>query len=389
MERSASTQEKRTRSDAHILQGPCNLTIQNIPLEVFTPAHVQIRIHSVGLSSSDLNYYETGSHYGRTLTSPLILGKEATGEITVVGSNVSLNWPDVRVGSRVVIEPGLPCRMCQRCISGKYNVCVNIRTAAYAGREPFVHGFLRQHVNWPGEMVHLLPDNVSYDLATLAEPLARVIHATRRLNLQPSSSVAVLGSGLLSLLTCAFAKSLNCYPICIIDTDQTRMNIAKTEGWASHSYTVPPPPPPGTPSHNLFYARKALAHSILRELQAESGYQTVFEITGSETGIQLAIFLAERAGKIAQMNGVDLSTHAVPRGEAINREIDLISCYGYAGTFPAALTSLASGSLGNVISLLTHKLPFVRAEEGFRRIRADKDVDGKPVIRVLVSPPED
>lgn len=35
--------------------------------------------------------------------------------------------------------------------------------------------------------------------------------------------------------------------------------------------------------------------------------------------------LAERAGKIAQMNGVDLSTHAVPRGEAINREIDLIS----------------------------------------------------------------
>lgn len=137
-----------------------------------------------------------------------------------------------------------------------------------------------------------LPDNVSFDVATLVEPLARVIHAARRVNLQPSTSVAVLGSGLSSLLTCAFARSLNCYPICIIDTDQTRMNIAVAQGWASHQYTIPSPPPPHTPAQNVFFARRALSHSILRELQIQTGYQTVFEVTGSETGIQLAIFVS-------------------------------------------------------------------------------------------------
>lgn len=148
-------QGPRDRTDAHILEGARKLGIRKVPLEPFTPAHVQINIRSVGLSSSDLNYYETGAHYGRPFNAPLIVGKEATGEITAIGVSVRLNWPHLKVGSRVVIEPGLPCRMCDKCTSGTYNVCVNMRSAAYAGREPFVHGFLRQYVNWPGEMVHL------------------------------------------------------------------------------------------------------------------------------------------------------------------------------------------------------------------------------------------
>lgn len=136
-----------------------------------------------------------------------------------------------------------------------------------------------------------LPTNIPFDLATLAEPLARVIHAAQRAKLQPSTSVAVLGSGLLSLLTCAYAKSLGCYPICIIDTDKTRMEVALSQDWASHKYTVPPPPVNAS-NASIFIARKAVAHTILRDKQMVSGYETVFETTGSETGTQLAIFVS-------------------------------------------------------------------------------------------------
>lgn len=128
-------------------------------------------------------------------------------------------------------------------------------------------------------------------MATLGEPLARVIHATKRVNLQPSTSVAVLGSGLISLLTCAYARSLGCYPICIIDTDEARLDIAMAQDWATHKYTVPPPPV-HTSSAAIFTARKATAHSILREMKFVSGYETVMETTGSETGLQLAYFVS-------------------------------------------------------------------------------------------------
>lgn len=155
MDKAGPLQEVRPTTYAHILEGPRKLTLQNVPLEVFTPNYVQVCIQSIALSSSDLHYYETAAHYGKALTAPIILGRQAAGQITALGSNVGTSWPRLKAGSRVVIEPSLPCRLCQKCISGKYNVCVNMRSAACAGREPYVHGFLRQHVNWPGEMVHL------------------------------------------------------------------------------------------------------------------------------------------------------------------------------------------------------------------------------------------
>lgn len=141
---------------AYFLDGVRKLVLlREVPLEVFTPAHVQISIQSLGLSGGDLMYYETSAYYGRPLRTPIMIGKEAAGKLTALGGNVRLNWPDLAVGSRVVIEPSIPCRLCQKCVLGKYNVCVNMRTAAFAGREPYVHGFLREYVNWPSELVHM------------------------------------------------------------------------------------------------------------------------------------------------------------------------------------------------------------------------------------------
>lgn len=62
-----------------------------------------------------------------------------------------------------------------------------------------------------------------------------------------------------------------------------------------------------------------------------------------------------------------------------------LQCHGYAaGEFPAALSCLASGSLGAVKVLLTHKVPFLSAEKGFKQLYHACDTSGKSVIRVLV-----
>lgn len=142
------------RTKAQVLERPRGLRLQDVPLEAFSALHVQVRLHSIGLSSSDLIYYSTFAHEGASLKAPIIIGKEAVGEIIAVGSLVAKTWPHLRLGSKVAIEPSIPCRICHECTTGKYNVCVNMRSAAHAAREPYVHGFLRKEVNWPGEMTH-------------------------------------------------------------------------------------------------------------------------------------------------------------------------------------------------------------------------------------------
>ena len=145
------------KTRAVVLHGPRSLVFEELPLESFTGGlHVQVRIRSIGLSGGDLSYYTTFAHQGHKLQSPIVLSKEAVGQIVAIGAYVPKTFPHLKIGTRVVIEPGIPCRICQECQRGRYNVCENKRTAGSAeGKSAHhIHGCMRKLVNWPGEMVH-------------------------------------------------------------------------------------------------------------------------------------------------------------------------------------------------------------------------------------------
>lgn len=145
------------RTRAAVLYSPKNLRNEEIPLEAFSGGlHVQVQLRSVGLSARDLHYYTHGSTANGEyrIQTPLVLGKEGAGQIMGIGAFVNKTWPHLQVGTRVVLEPGIPCRVCTECSNGRYNVCANLRTAGSAKSMPHISGFLRERVNWPGEMVH-------------------------------------------------------------------------------------------------------------------------------------------------------------------------------------------------------------------------------------------
>ncbi|CAD6570106.1 MAG: hypothetical protein CYPHOPRED_003741 [Cyphobasidiales sp. Tagirdzhanova-0007] len=374
------------RTRAVVLQAARSLAFQELPLESFSGGlHVQIRIRSVGLSSGDLSYYTTFAHVGHKLRSPIVLGKEAAGQIVAVGAYVSKTFPHLSIGTRVVIEPGIPCRICHDCQMGRYNVCPNKRTAGSAeGRTTQIHGCLRKLVNWPAEMVHPMPTNVPYDLAILTEPLAHVIHACQRAKLQPTTSVMVLGSGVIGFLICAYTHFLGCYPICIADIDSARLDIAVDNEWASHKYVFSSPPSDVTTADGMLDFRRAVSDDIKKRMHRPAGYETCFDATGSEAGAQSGIFLAKRAGKLVLTTNMSYVGQYIPMSIAVSNEIDVICTSGSAHTFEPALSCLAAGTLGNLRSLLTQKVSFDNAEKGFKWMLRGKDREERPVVKVIV-----
>jgi len=50
------------------------------------------------------------------LQAPMVLGHESAGIVVAVGSEVS----HLKPGDRVALEPGIPCRHCDICKSGRY-----------------------------------------------------------------------------------------------------------------------------------------------------------------------------------------------------------------------------------------------------------------------------
>ncbi|RKP11844.1 chaperonin 10-like protein [Piptocephalis cylindrospora] len=103
---------------------------------------------------------------------PMILGHESAGEVVALGSGVNTH----QIGDHVAIEPGVPCRSCGLCKEGKYNICSDVRFAA----TPPIDGTLRYYYAHPADFCHIVPKNLSFDEAAMAEPLSVAIHANNR-----------------------------------------------------------------------------------------------------------------------------------------------------------------------------------------------------------------
>jgi L-iditol 2-dehydrogenase len=157
------------------------------------PGEVRVRVTSVGLCGSDLHYYAEGSIGDIECVYPMVLGHEPAGIVDRPGAGVAGLSP----GDKVFLEPALYCYHCEFCLTGRHNVCSNIRFMSM----PQDPGFLRDFVVVPATNVLPVPEGLSLDQATIVEPLAVVLHSMQFVALRPAETAAVFGAGPIGLLT--------------------------------------------------------------------------------------------------------------------------------------------------------------------------------------------
>ncbi len=113
------------------------------------PGQIRVRVRSVGVCGSDMHYFSEGSIGDITCAYPMVLGHEPAGTVDKVGAGVS-GWAP---GDRAAFEPALYCYHCEFCLSGRHNVCANIRFLSM----PQDPGFLRDYVLLPATNLIGLP----------------------------------------------------------------------------------------------------------------------------------------------------------------------------------------------------------------------------------------
>src|SRR5688572_2140772 len=87
------------------------------------PDDVLVAPRAVGICGSDLHLYRHGRIGTSVVERPMVIGHESAGEVVSVGERVE----GLRVGDRVVIEPGISCGSCPWCHRGEYNLCARVR----------------------------------------------------------------------------------------------------------------------------------------------------------------------------------------------------------------------------------------------------------------------
>ncbi len=182
-----------------------------------TPQWVKIKTRLSGICGSDLaTITAKGSPYFSPFTStPFVLGHEIVGEIAETGDAVE----GLSIGERIVIEPALSCPVreidppCHQCQNFRFANCENITKGSISagiqtGYCRDTGGGWSQYVLAHQSQLHLVPDDMSDELAVLLEPFACAIHGVLQTKFQDKDDICVIGGGTIGLLTVAALRML-------------------------------------------------------------------------------------------------------------------------------------------------------------------------------------
>ena len=183
------------------------------------PNEVLIKVRTAGVCGSDIHLFR-GTHAFRK--PPAILGHEVAGDVVKVGANVT----KIKVGDRVTVEPHVGCGKCEFCHRELTNICDN---KIAPGTPKWIGSFV-EYFNAPEDKIYKVNDNVSYELATLIEPLAVAVHAMRRAAAERKDCVVILGAGTIGLLTLVVARELGYKKIICTDTVEDNCKMALKQG---------------------------------------------------------------------------------------------------------------------------------------------------------------
>lgn len=283
------------------------------------------------------------------LDQPMALGYSSAGIIVALGEEM----PGFHIGQRVACAGG------GYAVHAEYNVV-------------------------PRSLLTPLPDEVDFESAAFTTLGAIALHGFRLAEPQLGENVAVIGLGLLGLLTIQLAAAAGCH-VLGIDLDPQRVALASSLG--------------------LPACLRAQAESTAQAFTAQRGFDAVLICadTPSSDPVELAGVIARDRARVVATGAVGLT---LPRKIYYEKELSFINSRSYGPgrydpayeenghdypigyvrwtegrNFQAIVELLAHGKL-NVQSLITHRFPIEQAGEAYEVITGKKK---EPFLGVLLT----
>ena len=330
-----------------------NVSCEERPMPVIGPGEALVRVKYAGVCGSDLHVYN-GHH--ATAIKPVVMGHEFSGEIAEVGED---GRHRLNPGDRVVVQPFTACGVCDTCVQGRDNVCRQLKILGI-----HIDGCFAEYVKVPQKKVYKIPDNVSFRLASLTEPLAVAVHDVRRSRLAVGETALVIGGGPIGLLIAMVARFAGASRVVISEPNKYRIGIAQSMG-----FEVIDPLTPG-------------AEQAMMAMSDGEGYDVVFESSGTMPGSALMTRAAKIVGRVIVV-GIPRTKPEVDIGAIFAKELDVLGVRIHSQlSFAAAVDVLGKGDLATELeSLITHEFALADIRKAIEFSQED-DEHIKVVLKV-------
>ena len=296
---------------------------------------------------SDIHRYLRGHR-----TYPMILGHEAAGIVSSIGSGV-----DERLrGRHAALVPLVPCHACAQCRAGRFSACA---TYSFIGSRR--DGAFAQLVAVPATNLLLVPDELPFEAAALIEPSTVARHMLDLGRFRSGDTAVVFGAGSIGLMLVQWLRILGARLIVAADLVAGSREAALALG---AQVALDP-------------AHDDVPGEVVRV--TGGGADLVLEATGSPAALGQTIDVARPRGAIV-LGGNQPPDASLPMAfvEALMRkELTLAGCFmSYSAPWPGhewtdSLAAVLEGGL-DMAGMISHRTPLSEAPDLFAEIAAHR-----------------
>ena len=334
------------------MTAPGRIEIQDIPKPEAGPNQVVVKVKNIGICGSDIHVYHGKHPY---TSYPVVQGHEVSGEVEVVGSEVT----GVQQGDRITIQPQIVCGKCYACRHGSYHICDNLKVMGFQ-----TTGAASEYFTVDAEKLLKLPEQISLEHGAMVEPLAVAVHALGRYGQVAGKKILVLGAGPIGNLVAQAAKGMGADQVMIVDISDFRIRLAEKCGI----------------DHTVNNNRADLGEELQNAFGKDRA-DLILECVGINTTIEQAIQHARKGTDIIVV-GVFGDKATVDLGLVQDRELKLIGTLMYQEKdFCKAIELMAERKVV-LEPLITDYFDFQNYQKAYEYIEEKKDKTMKVMIRL-------
>lgn len=319
---------------AAVLKAVDEISYEAVADPVLERGDLLLRVRAATVCGTDIRILRGRKTAG--IRYPSVIGHEFAGEVVDTGGHTQFN-----VGQAVGVCPAFACGQCDACQSGAENLCRSLVAMGYE-----IDGAFAEYVRIPASgvasgNVFALPEGLSFEKASLAEPLACVINGQEQAGVGLGDIVLILGAGPIGLLHVKLARLAGARQIIVSQTSASRRQAALDAG-----------------ADLVINPRDENVVERVKALTGGRGTDVAITAIGKPELVNDAIRAVRPRGRVNLFAGFSKGVSADLDVNAIHyNELTVTGAFGLTRLqFAKALQMIASGQI-EVASLLTHRYP--------------------------------
>jgi L-iditol 2-dehydrogenase len=350
---------------AAIWNGPGTMDVGTAPDAVCPPDGVLLEVLACGVCGTDVRSFYNGD---RRIEPPWVLGHEISGEVIEIGAQAEaeVQAGGIALGDRVHCISTLWCGRCRLCRSGAENLCLNgelmgfDHPGAYAERVVIPNIALKN--------LFRIPDGLSAEHATFADPLSDVICGHKDIGIGLDDVVVVIGAGPVGTAHAALARLQGAGLVMMLEQTARRLELARAIL--------------GDERLQYVETQETDAQSAVKRATEGFGADVVIVACSSTDAQRDAMGMAAPRARVLYFGGLPKGTTHVefPSNVLHYSEVQVHGSYASRHRDQVAALDMLAADAGGIRSVVSDVIGLEDTPDAFPRIRSGE------ALKVVVTP---